>query len=148
MKAGFGRADITPRVGVELSGFGPFLCRHSIGIRDRLWARAVAFEEKGRTVLLISCDLIGVTLAITEQVRARIRTRAGLDDDAILVCATHTHSGPNTGRTSAGAPPTNPIWKRCPTACPGRVGRASVASTGPPLFRLSALPGRGLESGI
>lgn len=41
MKAGFAKTDITPRVGVELTGFGPFLHRHSIGVRDRLWARAV-----------------------------------------------------------------------------------------------------------
>jgi len=122
MKAGFGRADITPRVGVELCGFGPFLCRHSIGIRDRLWARPVAFEENGRTVLLISCDLIGVTLPITEQVRAKIRTRTGLDDDAILVCATHTHSGPNTGPYIGWGAPDEPYLE----TLPNRLARAGL----------------------
>jgi len=36
MKAGFAKTDITPRVGVELAGFGAFINRHSIGMRDRL----------------------------------------------------------------------------------------------------------------
>ncbi len=47
MKAGFAKSDITPRVGVELIGFGPYLHRYSIGVRDRLWARRPdsAFQE-------------------------------------------------------------------------------------------------------
>ncbi len=97
MKAGFGRNEITPRVGVELCGFGPFRCRHSIGIRDRLWARAMAVEQGGVTVVIISCDLIGITRDITKKVRARIREHAGLPDEAVMICCSHTHSGPNTG---------------------------------------------------
>ena len=68
LKIGFGRADITPRVGVELCGFGPFLQRRSVAVRDRLWARAAAFEAGGRRAVLVSCDLIGVTEAITAAV--------------------------------------------------------------------------------
>lgn len=40
MKAGFAKVDITPRLGVELSGFGPHLHRCAREIRDRLHARA------------------------------------------------------------------------------------------------------------
>jgi len=97
MKAGFGRQDITPRVGVELCGFGPFRCRHSIGIRDRLWARAMAVEQDGSTVVVVSCDLVGLHLSITHKVRAKVRAATGLVDEAIMVCCTHTHSGPSTG---------------------------------------------------
>ncbi len=97
MKAGFGRNDITPRVGVELCGFGPFRCRNSIGIRDRLWARAMAIEQGGMTVVIISCDLIGITRGITRKVRARLRDSAGLPDESVMICCSHTHSGPNTG---------------------------------------------------
>lgn len=84
MKAGFGRNDITPRVGVELCGFGPFLCRNSIGIRDRLRARAMAIEQGGMTVVIISCDLIGITRGITRKVRARLRDSAGLPDESVM----------------------------------------------------------------
>ena len=42
MQIGFGKVDITPRVGVELCGFGPHLHRYSVGVRDRLEARAMA----------------------------------------------------------------------------------------------------------
>ena len=45
MKAGFAKFDITPRVGVSMAGFGPFLNRNSTGIRDRLEARAADGRE-------------------------------------------------------------------------------------------------------
>lgn len=44
LKIGFAKEDITPRVGVELCGFGPFLCRHSIGLHDELVQALLALE--------------------------------------------------------------------------------------------------------
>ena len=95
MKAGFAKTDITPRVGVELSGFGPFLNRHSIGVRDRLWARAMAIEQDGKTLVLVSCDLISVTQTITARVRQLVVEGKGLPPETIMLHTTHTHSGPN-----------------------------------------------------
>ncbi|NLF18682.1 MAG: hypothetical protein GX595_15730 [Lentisphaerae bacterium] len=97
MRIGFGRQDITPRVGVELCGFGPFRCRHSVAVRDRLWARAMALEHEGRRVVLLACDLIGVPLAITDAVRARVQEQSGLPPESLMLCCSHTHSGPAVG---------------------------------------------------
>ncbi len=52
------KAEITPQVGVELCGFGPFLNRHSVGLRDRLWARAMAVRAGERRAVVITCDLL------------------------------------------------------------------------------------------
>ena len=57
MKAGFFSTDITPRVGVALYGFGAYINRNSKAIRDRLEARAAAFESGGNRVVVIGCDL-------------------------------------------------------------------------------------------
>ena len=97
MRIGFGRQDITPRVGVELCGFGPFRCRHSIAIRDRLWARAMAVEQDGAAAVVVSCDLVGMPLAMTERTRALVQRETGLAPERLMVCCTHTHSGPATG---------------------------------------------------
>ncbi|HRT93786.1 MAG TPA: hypothetical protein P5532_05150, partial [Planctomycetota bacterium] len=69
MRIGFAKNDITPRVGVELCGFGPFRCRKSIEVRDHLWARAMALELGGLRQVLVALDLIGTALPITERVR-------------------------------------------------------------------------------
>ena len=60
MKAGFGKTDITPRVGVEMFGFGPYRNRKSIGVRDILEARTAVLECGGKTVVLVSLDLGGI----------------------------------------------------------------------------------------
>ncbi|NPV47042.1 MAG: hypothetical protein HPY69_08780 [Armatimonadetes bacterium] len=96
MRLGFAKSDITPRVGVELCGFGPYLNRHSVGVRDRLWSRAMAIEVGDRRAVIISNDLAGVSQDVTAGVRERIRCEAGLPPEAVVVHCTHTHSGPTT----------------------------------------------------
>ena len=96
MKAGFGVTDITPRVGVELYGFGPYLNRHSIAVRDRIEARAAAFESEGKRVGIIGCDLCLFHGSIAAEARKLIRkAHPELADKDILVNASHTHSGPS-----------------------------------------------------
>ena len=97
MELGFAKSDITPRAGVELCGFGPFLNRHSVGVHDRIWARAMAVRVDERRAVVIACDLIGVGLQITERVRRLLAEKAGLAADEIMVCCSHTHSGPAPG---------------------------------------------------
>jgi hypothetical protein len=96
MKVGFGKADITPRIGVELSGFGPFLMRRSIGIRDRLWAKAIALNKSGKIFVLVSCDLVGMRHETVMHIRHLVRKAIGIPPEAVMVHCTHTHSGPAT----------------------------------------------------
>jgi len=96
MRIGFSKVDITPRIGVPLCGFGPFLNRVSVAIRDRLWARAMALEVDGTLAVVVSCDLVGIVRDDTERARRLIREATGLPAEAMLVSCSHTHSGPDT----------------------------------------------------
>lgn len=102
MKVGFARQDITPRVGVPLCGFGPFVNRHSVGIRDRLWARAMAFEHDQARAVVVSCDLVSISLEDTQRARRIVTDSVGLPAEAVMVHCTHTHSGPDTSRERIG----------------------------------------------
>lgn len=95
MKAGFGRADITPEVGTELCGFGAYLKRRSERVRDRIWAKAMALELDGRRALVVGCDLIGIQIASTRKVRELVSQASGLPPDALMICCSHNHGGPN-----------------------------------------------------
>ncbi len=114
MRLGFAKTDVTPRVGVELAGFGPFLNRRSIGIRDRLWARAMAVEHDGQTCLLISNDLIKLSLDDTHRVRDIICAASTIAPEAVMVHCTHTHSGPATGFLSGWGQPDAPYVETLP----------------------------------
>jgi hypothetical protein len=114
MKIGFAKIDITPRTGVELSGFGPYNLRRSIGVRDRLWARAMAVELDGQRLILVSCDLIGLQDWITRRVRELVRERRGVAPECLMLACTHTHSGPNTGGYIGWGAPDEPYLELLP----------------------------------
>ncbi|HUT60071.1 MAG TPA: neutral/alkaline non-lysosomal ceramidase N-terminal domain-containing protein [Phycisphaerae bacterium] len=132
MRIGFAKSDITPRVGVELCGFGPYCCRHSVAVRDRLWARAMAVEHGGTQVLLVSCDLISVDLPITRRVRRIVSDATGIAPEAIMVHCTHTHSGPATslhiGWGAVDEPYVETLPQRIARACIEAAGRMEKAA--------------------
>lgn len=96
MNAGFGKIDITPRLGVEMSGFGPYVHRVARELRDFLYARAIAVDDGRDRWVLVSCDLVGVDSETVAEARQMIARRTGLADRQIMIHCTHTHSGPAT----------------------------------------------------
>lgn len=124
MRFGFAKSDITPRLGVELSGFGPFLHRYARAVRDRLWARAMAVADGERILILISCDLVGLSTKRIERVRQIIQSQTGIPAQDIMVHCTHTHSGPNATELTGWGEPDLPYLE----VLPGRIAEAAVAA--------------------
>src|SRR5207237_10777788 len=96
--------------GTPLAGYGDFarrllvpdiLRRHphafwfrpNEGALDALAARALVLESDGHRLTWLSVDLIAVDAAFTARV-ARALAQAGLPPTALIVSASHTHSGP------------------------------------------------------
>lgn len=92
--AGAGKVDITPPVGVELDG--NLRAKPSQGVHDRLWSKAVVLENEDETFALVSNDLLVVPKKIVKRSRVIAEEGCGIDGKNILICATHTHSGPAT----------------------------------------------------
>jgi hypothetical protein len=92
LKAGFARVDITCPVGIPLIGsYG----KPSENILDPLYARAMVLDDGLNTIAIVSADLLYTPLEeITEVVRRIVKDKIGIPAQNILVCATHTHSGP------------------------------------------------------
>ena len=95
LKAGAAQVDITPEPGIPLTGF-LFRSGPSTGIHDRLFTRALALEAGGQRAMLITCDLLALDAPFVAGVRAAIRDATGIPANHILICCTHTHSGPAT----------------------------------------------------
>lgn len=92
LEAGAAKVDLTPAGSVEMAGFS-FL-KDSEGVHDPLMARALALRRGEVTVVLVGVDLIGLHHYQVEAIRRRLRRRVA--PCAVLVAATHTHSGPDT----------------------------------------------------
>ena len=100
-KAGFARVDITPPLGTPLAGY--FEHREARGVLDNLEANALAVSDGNKTAVLIAADLLGIEgVAFNDALRRRISAVAGVDESAVYVHSTHTHTGPGAGVADKG----------------------------------------------
>ncbi len=93
MRAGFGKWELTPPMGVELAGYGYYLGRCALSVRDPLYARAVLLEEGDLRTLVISCDLLGLSKAVCREVFDHA-AQYGVAEERIIIVSIHTHTGP------------------------------------------------------
>ena len=92
LRAGFGRADITPPPGVGLGGNGPE-GRVSTGWRHRLYVRALVLQDaRGERVALVVADLPHISTNLHRLAAQRLVGPTGIGADRLIVSATHTHS--------------------------------------------------------
>jgi hypothetical protein len=89
--AGVAEIDITPTEAIRLTGYGNRE-QPTGDVRQRLWARALAFGGETPAVL-IAVDLIGVPRAVTEEVARRLGD--SVRREQFVIAATHTHTGPS-----------------------------------------------------
>ena len=93
-QAGFGRVVITPDEPTPLSGYAGRNTPAKGKIHD-LYARAAALRDpSGKTVVLVSTDLIGVPATMAQRICPVIEKRHGLTRGDIMLTCSHTHCGP------------------------------------------------------
>ncbi len=106
LNVGAAESDITPPLGTHLAGY--FSRRVSDGIIYPLHAKAVVAGDGDGRVALITCDLITMQAEVTERTRKIIHEATGILEDHIMICSTHTHTGPEIRPTAK----VNPITCR------------------------------------
>ncbi len=102
LRIGWAQTDITPDEPVVLSG--QFHARVMEDIRDPITATALALEsESGEGVIMVSCDLVGITDEFRggSDVRGRVRAMVsealpGDEQPMVVLNATHTHASADT----------------------------------------------------
>ncbi len=91
-KAGFGRANINPMMGIELDGY--YVVRNTDGVLDDLEVNAVSFSFGDDRQVFVSADMTSIDLPIIEAARALISKRLGIDGKSVHIGSTHTHTAP------------------------------------------------------
>ena len=90
-KAGFARTDITPPLGVYMPGY--YQARHAKEILDPLSINCVAFNDGKKTALVMHFETEALSDWVADGLRDAIVKATGVDRDAILLHASHTHDG-------------------------------------------------------
>ncbi|MGB2809550.1 MAG: neutral/alkaline non-lysosomal ceramidase N-terminal domain-containing protein, partial [Sedimentisphaerales bacterium] len=92
LKGGCAKVNITPPLGIPLIGSKG---QPSDDILDELYAKALVLNDGNTTIAIVSADLLYTPLEeITNPARRIIKEKINIPEQNILICATHTHSGP------------------------------------------------------
>lgn len=93
LMAGAAVSDLTPQRRVFLYGY-PHVARDSTGVHDPLQCAALYVRRGGGQALFLANDLVHVSKELVAGIRRSITAETGVPAEAIMVTATHTHSGP------------------------------------------------------
>jgi len=110
-RAGASESKITPPIGVSMGGYAARK-GSAVGVHDDLRVGALVLDDGVKKVAILAADLIGVEKELVSSVRTAISERMGMDVNHILVCASHTHSGPVTGGDKVDRDWLNSLQKR------------------------------------
>jgi hypothetical protein len=97
LKAGFAAEDITPGRDCTLQGYEfRFTDEPSgnDGVNDPLLARALVLRDGVAPAVIVSLDTCIVSTALARRLRQTAAEAAGTEAARVLLCCTHTHSGP------------------------------------------------------
>jgi hypothetical protein len=91
LQVGFGQADITPKVGMEVPG--GFSKRTGTGVRDPLLAVACVVHDGTNPVALVGVDAVAILGSTVRRARGMIAEATRIPGAHVLVGASHTHTG-------------------------------------------------------
>ena len=94
VRYGLATADITPP-GIGWRRYGYYEEQMITGVHDPLFAKTIVMEQGGVKVAFEVCDLCFITRELCAEVRNRASSLTGISGANIIICATHTHSGPD-----------------------------------------------------
>ena len=109
LRIGTATRDITPPAGLPFGGFPevkhPVLVpRIAKGVHDPLMVRALALGNGRTTTVVVSADIVVFMWFDVERIRKAFSERTGLPEENLILCATHTHNGPDVMGLFGGDP--------------------------------------------
>ena len=100
-QAGAARVVITPDQFMWMAGYGNRKAPAD-GKLTELWAKALVLDDtQGNRGVVITMDLVGIGRDLSRDVCSQLQKVHGLKRNQIVICTSHTHSGPVVGKNLA-----------------------------------------------
>lgn len=92
IEAGVGIVDITPKEPVKLMGMP--VAKPASEVKTRLFVRALVLSSGGANAAIVTLDTLKYPVERAQEARAEIEKATGIPAANVIICASHTHSGP------------------------------------------------------
>ena len=132
LQAGAAVADITPEVGYPLEGY--HRDKVSVGVLDRLEVAALVLDDGCRRGVLVTVDNVGLSVPQAAALRGAVATACGSGLRGVMVCFSHTHSGPRADQPyvdllcdRAGTAAKEALDRMCPAVAGWAVGKTDAS---------------------
>lgn len=93
LRIGMAESDITPPNGFPMAGY--YHERLATGTLNPLKAKAVVFQDHDTIAAWVACDLTGIAVDLTMEVRRRAEEVTGIPARNIAISASHSHTAPD-----------------------------------------------------
>lgn len=90
LKIGFARTDITPPLGIEMTGY--FIERKAKTVLDPLEINAIAISDGKNTCVLMTVDDEGMLTYVSKDIREKACALTGVPVDSVFIQSTHSHT--------------------------------------------------------
>ena len=108
MKTGFSKKCITPPMGYPIVGY--YEERLTSGVISDLYARAAAFDDGNARAVVITVDVCYLIKPTCDRIRSLVKEACGVEENAVFVTASHTHTGPLTAADFASDKVADPAY--------------------------------------
>ncbi len=92
LRVGAASVNITPPVGIPMAGY--YATRLATGTHDPLNVKAIVFAQDGAKAALVALDLVTLARPTIVEARRLIASLTGVPPEAVMISATHSHTGP------------------------------------------------------
>ena len=94
LSIGAAQRNISPPLGTHMAGY--YHVRPASAVHDDLYARAMVIDDGTTTIALVTCDLVSIREESVVNAREQVAEATAIPGGNVLICCTHTHTGPIT----------------------------------------------------
>ena len=102
LRAGAAAVDITPTQ-FPMNMPGGFSANQAEKAHDPFHSRALVLDDGQTTLAMVVVDVLGAGPEVLNEAKAIAAQQTGMAPDNMLICSTHTHSGPSVNTRSEAA---------------------------------------------
>ena len=94
LKVGYSQIVANPPLGIDISGY--YIKRVASDFLDDIEVSAMVLSLGDKEIVLVAIDTLYLANYVVDEYKALIQEKSGIDKDNVMLCSSHTHTGPYT----------------------------------------------------